>query len=163
MNTNGALLRRAGAGPRTLLHAVTDWQRPIYDDSVDVFISPKQLGEPSNAGGKRDERRWTYNGRPPQAGNLVIDSKGGSLASWGWIAYRYQVELWHAWEGLYFADRYNHAKGNAAEPTNFEVSALTFDERRRNDPRRRDFGNGDGCSLTPVFIHRFGSKHSAAV
>ncbi len=148
VNAYGAALRSAGSGTRRLLHAVTDWKRPIYDDSIDVFISPKSISEPN---GEHHDHRWTYNGRPPQAGNMTIDSRDGSLRSWGWIAYRYKVELWYAWEGLYFTDRYN----KATQPTDFSTSALSFDERRRGDPSRDpqklDYGNGDGLLAYPHY------------
>ena len=136
---NGWVIAEAGGGPGRLLHTVTDFRRPIYGSSVDVFISPRnvRLGSPS------PRLRWTYNGRPPEAGNMTVDSAGGSLRSWGWIAYRYQVELWYAWHALYYTDRYNGAK----QPTELSKSMLTFDQRRKGG--RGDYGNGDGLLVYP--------------
>ena len=139
---NGRAIHAAGGGPGKLLHAVTDHRRPIYNDSVDVFISPANVRSDNPA----PKLRWTYNGRPPSAGNMTIDSQGGSLRSWGWIAFRYSVELWYAWHALYHTDRYNGAR----EPTDLSTSMLTFDQRRDGgDGGGSDYGNGDGLLLYP--------------
>ena len=72
---------------------------------------------------------------------MILDTDGVALRTWGWIAYRYGIELWYAWEGLYFSDRYN---GGA--PTAVFEQAITFDERRKGG---EDFGNGDGVLAYP--------------
>jgi hypothetical protein len=72
---------------------------------------------------------------------MVLDAEGSALRTWGWIAERYHVELWYAWEGLYFSDRYN-----GGGPTDVTRDPITFDERRR---RGTDFGNGDGVLAYP--------------
>jgi hypothetical protein len=87
-------------------------------------------------------RFWTYNGRSPSAGNMTIDKPGTALRTWGWIAERYSLELWYAWEGLYFTDRYNRATG----PTDLMNQPLTYDERRRGG---EELGNGDGLLAYP--------------
>jgi hypothetical protein len=128
--------RREGEaiGPHAkLLRTVTAPPSPDFGDAVDVFIGPAS----------RPPHRWTYNGAPPSAGSLVIDTEGTALRSWGWIAARYGVELWYAWEGTYYADRYNG--GGATDPM---TQPLTFDQRRKgvHDP---DWGNGDGVLVYP--------------
>jgi hypothetical protein len=132
------VIGRAGGGRPGLLRAVTDAPDPRYAGSIDVFISPKALPMPASTGGVR---YWTYNGRPPSAGSMILDSDGVALRTWGWIAERYGVELWYAWEGLYFSDRYN-----AGGPTDVMSEPITFDERRRGGS---DFGNGDGVLAYP--------------
>jgi hypothetical protein len=72
---------------------------------------------------------------------MVLDGDAVALRTWGWIAYRYEIELWYAWEGLYFTDRYN---GGA--PHDVTVEPVTFDERRKGGS---DWGNGDGVLVYP--------------
>jgi hypothetical protein len=130
----------AGGGRPLLLRAVTDVASPVYGDAIDVFISPKNL--PLDATAKRSgQRSWTYNGRPPEAGSMILDTEGTALRTWGWIAYRYDVELWYVWEGLYFSDRYNGGR-----PTDVLREPITFDERSRGGT---DWGNGDGVLVYP--------------
>ena len=128
--------RRLGEaiGPHAkLLRAVTAAPAPDLAGAIDVFLSPAS----------RPPHRWTYNGAPPSAGSLVIDTDGTALRTWGWIALRYGVELWHVWEGTYFADRYN---GGGA--TRVLEEPLTFDQRRK-PLARPDWGNGDGVLVYP--------------
>jgi hypothetical protein len=134
------VIGRSGGGRPYLLRAVTDAASPAYGDAIDVFVSPK--GIPSD-GERKDsgERFWTYNGKPPEAGSMVLDAESSALRTWGWIAERYHVELWYAWEGLYFSDRYNG--GGRMDVMHDPV---TFDERRRGGS---DFGNGDGVLVYP--------------
>jgi hypothetical protein len=72
---------------------------------------------------------------------MILDSDGVALRTWGWIAERYQVELWYAWEGLYFSDRCNRGG-----PTDVLRDPLTFDERHRGGT---DWGNADGLLAYP--------------
>jgi hypothetical protein len=137
---HGLEIRAAGGGAPRLLYAVTDQARPIYRGAVDVFVSPASIPPPEGYG--PGVRFWTYNGRSPSAGNMTIDKPGTALRTWGWIAERYSVELWYAWEGLYFTDRYNRATG----PTDLMNQPLNYDERRRGG---EDFGNGDGLLAYP--------------
>jgi hypothetical protein len=132
---------RAGGGRPALLRAVTDQRLPVYGDSIDVYISPVNFPEGVRAGAPRGERFWTYNGKPPSAGSMILDSDGVALRTWGWIAERYGIELWYAWEGLYFSDRYNRGG-----PTDVLRDSITFDERSRGGS---DFGNGDGLLVYP--------------
>jgi hypothetical protein len=140
VRANGEAIRKAGGGPGRFLHAVTDRPRLVYGDTVDVFISPMAL--PAPAGASSVPRRWTYNGRPPRAGSMIIDTDGVALRTWGWIAHRYDVEVWYAWQALYFLDRYN----GAAQPTDLPRDPVTFDERRRGG---ESVGNGDGVLAYP--------------
>lgn len=131
----------AGGGRPRLLRGVTDIASPVYGDAIDVFISPMNLPTVALERQDRGQRFWTYNGRPPQAGSMILDTDGLALRTWGWIAYRYDVELWYAWEGLYFSDRYN-----GGGPTDVMCDPITFDERRRGG---EDWGNGDGILAYP--------------
>jgi hypothetical protein len=72
---------------------------------------------------------------------MILDTSGVALRTWGWIAFRYDVELWYAWEGLYFSDRYN-----GGGPTDVMRNPLTFDQRRKGGDDR---GNGDGLLAYP--------------
>lgn len=131
----------AGGVRPAFLRGVTDAASPVYGDSIDVFISPANLPGKQLERAHLGERFWTYNGRPPQAGSLILDTDGLALRTWGWIAERYSVELWYAWEALYFSDRYNRGG-----PTDVLRDPLTFDERRRGG---EDWGNGDGVLAYP--------------
>lgn len=132
---------RAGGGRPTLLRGVTDVASSTYGDSMDVFVSPDNLPTIRRQRKGRGERFWTYNGRPPAAGSMILDTEGAALRTWGWIAERYDVDLWYAWEGLYFSDRYNHrASGDVMH------DAVTFDERAAGG---QDWGNGDGVLAYP--------------
>jgi hypothetical protein len=138
---NGEAIRAAGGGWPRFLHTVTAPPHPDFGDTIDVFISPKAV--PGSERG--DTGRWTYNGRAPHAGNMTIDKPGVALRTWGWIAHRYRVPLWYAWEGLYFTDRYN----GATAATAMLESPLTFDQRLAGG---EDFGNGDGVLVWPDAI-----------
>lgn len=135
------VMRAAGGGRPKLLCAVTDAWSPLYGDSMDVFLSPANFPKIAADRAATGERYWTYNGRPPGAGSMILDTDGVALRTWGWIAERYRIELWHAWEGLYFSDRYNHGG-----PTDVLRDPVTFDERSRGG---EDFGNGDGLLSYP--------------
>ena len=132
---------RAGGGRPALLRAVTARVEPVYGDAIDLFIAPDNIPEASAARASSGERFWTYNGRPPQAGSMILDTDGAALRTWGWIAERYGIELWYAWEGLYFSDRYN--KGG---PTDVMLDPITFDQRSHGG---EDWGNGDGLLVYP--------------
>jgi hypothetical protein len=135
----GDEVARAGGGAPRLLRAVTAARSLDYDDAVDVWLSPDLFA--AGARPPDGKRFWTYNGKPPKAGSMILDTDGTALRSWGWIAFRYDVELWHAWEGLYFSDRYNRGG-----PTDVLRDPDTFDERRKGG---RDHGNGDGVLAYP--------------
>lgn len=135
------VIAQAGGGRPEFLRGVTDIADPIYGDSMDIYLSPKNFPQTARARQASGERFWTYNGRPPSAGSMILDTNGVALRTWGWIAERYGIELWYAWEGLYFSDRYN-----AGGPTDVMVDPLTFDERSKRGP---EWGNGDGLLAYP--------------
>ncbi len=135
------VIGRAGGHRPWLLRGVTDAADPLYGDVIDVFISPRNIPTVALAREASGERFWMYNGRPPQAGSMVLDAEGPALRTWGWIAFRYNIELWYAWEALYFSDRYN-----GGGPTDVWTEPITFDERRRHGD---DWGNGDGLLAYP--------------
>jgi hypothetical protein len=131
----------SGGGRPRLLRAVTDAFSSSYGDAFDVFVSPKNIPSIERDRAPLGEHFWTYNGRPPEAGSMTLDAEGSALRTWGWIAERYHVELWYAWEGLYFSDRYN-----GGGPRDVLQDPVSFDERRRGGT---DFGNGDGVLAYP--------------
>ena len=135
------VIRRADGGRPRLLRGVTDQPRASYGDVFDVYFSPKSFAQSLDERRARGELFFTYNGRPPEAGSMILDTDGAALRTWGWIAERYGIDLWYAWEGLYFTDRYNRGG-----PTDVMVDPITFDERSRGGG---DFGNGDGLLAYP--------------
>ena len=116
-----------------LLRMTTAAPNRDFGDAIDVYCAP----------GSRGVHRWTYNGAPPSAGSMIIDSDGSAMRTWGWIGFRYGIELWYAWDGTYFEDRYN--KGG---PTDLLSNPLTFDQRKKHQ-RFPDWGNGDGVLFYP--------------
>ena len=142
VRSDGLGIHAAGGGPGRFLYAVTDQARPIYKGAVDVFVSPRSIPPPAGYGTGAGPHFWTYNGKSPSAGNMTIDKPGTALRTWGWIAQRYQVELWYAWEGLYYTDRYNRAQG----PTDVMHQPITYDERRKGGD---EVGDGDGLLAYP--------------
>jgi hypothetical protein len=140
VRAHGLAIRAAGGGDPRFLYAVPDQPREMYRGGVDVFVSPRGIPAPGGYG--PGVRFWTYNGREPAAGNMTVDKPETALRTWGWIAERYQVELWFAWEGLYYTDRYNQPDG----PTDVMNQPLTYDERRKG---REEHGNGDGLLAYP--------------
>lgn len=128
------------AGDGRLLCAVTASPHPELDGPFDAYFSLDATVAPPRPGVKI----WTYNGRPPRAGSVVIDGEGGGLRTWGWLAERYGLELWYAWETLYVRDRYNEGPGAKLRVPD---DPLTFDERRGG--KGQDRGNGDGLLLYP--------------
>jgi hypothetical protein len=128
--------RVRAAGQGRFLYAVTAEPDPIYGDLVDVYISPFGITSDKPAG----DARWTYNGTPPFAGAMILDTGGAAMRTWGWIAYRYHVPLWYVWDAAYWSDRHNARKrgGERFPPQSaIDSDAVTFDDGE-------DHGNLDG-------------------
>jgi hypothetical protein len=138
----GEAIDAAGIGADRFLLAVTDEPRAEYGGAVDLYISPKAI-PPRADGPAQGTKRWTYNGRPPRAGSMILDTDGVALRTWGWIAFRYGVELWYVWHGLYFTDRYNDGG-----PTNVLKDPLTWDQHTLGI-ENPDYANGDGLLAYP--------------
>lgn len=123
-------VRAAGGG--SFLYAVTDRPHFVYGGLVDIFISPFAV--------TRDEAHWTYNGTPPFAGAMVLDTDGAALRTWGWIAFRWHVPLWYVWDAAYWSDRHNaRRRGGPRFPpaSDLDADAVSFDDGE-------DRGNLDG-------------------
>ena len=126
--------RDAGGGPGRFLFAVTDKPRADYGDLVDLYITLEpQLADPNT--------RWTYNGAPPRAGTMIVDAAAPGTRTWGWLAWRYKIPIWYAWEALYWHDRYNH-KQAPPRALDAHVDATSFDAGD-------DHGNLDGVLALP--------------
>lgn len=102
------LVRQSGGGANRFLFAVTDDPQPSYLDLVDVYFTLwvkrgqfKKVGKPI----------WTYNGRPPGAGAMVVDAASLSVRTWGVIGFRYNIDLWYIWDAMYWHDRHNRDRG----------------------------------------------------
>nr|HEX4312918.1 hypothetical protein [Kofleriaceae bacterium] len=134
--TLAAVVRRSGGGSATFRYAVTADIDPMLGD-VDLFITGHARRSDAVA-------RWTYNGRPPAAGGMVVDSPSPSLRTWGWIAARYAIPTWYVWDALYWHDRHNAKRrheaglGRALD----RRDAVTFDDGD-------DHGNLDGVLAYP--------------
>jgi hypothetical protein len=119
--------------------AVTDEPRPEYGDAIDLYIQ-------WNAAHLTGDRhaRWTYNGKPPRAGAVVVDAETPGIRTWGWIAHRWNIPVWYVWDALYWHDRHNRKgqplPGRALDPGR---DAVTFDDGE-------DHGNLDGVLAYPA-------------
>jgi hypothetical protein len=127
-------VRDAGGGPHTFLFAVTDEKRAEYGDLVDLYIT--QVPELADT-----FVRWTYNGKPPRAGAMVVDAPPPGPRTWGWIAWRYHIPIWYVWDALYWHDRHNRT---SAPPRALDAhaDATSFDNGE-------DHGNLDGVLALP--------------
>ncbi len=133
----GSWLHAAGGG---VWLAVTDGPDWLYGDAVDVLCAPAAPGT-----GPPDHR-WTYNGAPPRAGAMIVDTDGAALRTWGWIGFRHDVPLWYVWDALYWRDRHNARRRGVAKAdvplTDATRDAVTFDDGE-------DHGNLDGVLAYP--------------
>jgi hypothetical protein len=131
-----AAVRAAGGGPTTFRYAVTADPDATLGD-VDLYITLHA---------RRDDRavRWTYNGAPPRAGAMVVDTPAPGLRTWGWIAARYAIPTWYVWDALYWHDRHaakqrhDAGLGHALD----RADPVTFDDGE-------DHGNLDGVLAYP--------------
>lgn len=128
-------VRDAGGGPGKFLYAVTDSPRREYGDLIDLYITltPKRT----------DTGRWTYNGAPPRAGAFVLDATPPGPRTWGWLGWRWNIDVWYVWDALYWHDRHNR-KGAPLPGRAFDIKV---DATSFNDGE--DHGNLDGVLALP--------------
>lgn len=127
-------LARAGDdGPARFLFAVTDQPRAIYGDAIDVYLTPHGLMRDRAT----EPQRWTYNGSPPFAGSMILDTDGVAMRTWGWIGWRWKLPLWYVWDALYWSDRHNSKR-----VADLAKDATTFDDGE-------DHGALDGVLVYP--------------
>jgi len=135
-------VRKAGGG-QEVLYAVTDKPHEIYGDFIDIYMNPWAV---SLAGATGRAERWTYNGSPPSAGGMILDTDGVGTRTWGWIAWRWKVPVWYVWDALYWHDRYSARRKGLARGTvpqsPIDRDAVTFDDGE-------DHGNLDGVLAFP--------------
>jgi hypothetical protein len=130
------LVRDAGGGPSTFLYAVTSKPQTELGTNIDFYITLEA---------KRTDTfpRWTYNGAPPRAGSMIVDTLSPGTRTWGWIAHRYNIPVWYVWDALYWHDRHNRKgaelPGRALVATD---DAVSFDDGE-------DHGNLDGVLALP--------------
>jgi hypothetical protein len=102
-----------------------------------VYIAPTAVRGGVPAG----TQAWTYNGAPGWAGAMVVDADDGTMRSWGWLGFVYDVPLWYVWDALYWRDRHNRGRDRA--PTHdLLTSSITFDDGE-------DHGALDGVLVYP--------------
>ena len=131
-------VRAAGGGPTSFRFAVTDDTHPEYGDAIDLYISPLA----AHLTGDR-VARWTYNGRPPEAGAMVLDAESPGMRTWGWIAWRWNIAIWYVWDALYWHDRHNRkAQPMAQRALDPARDPVSFDDGE-------DHGNFDGVLALP--------------
>ncbi len=129
-----AVAEAVHAANHDMIVAVTDQPRAEYGDTVDLYLDlHAKLADTF--------LRWTYNGSAPGAGSMVVDAAPPGTRTWGWIAWRYRIPIWYAWDALYWHDRHNH---KTAPPRTLDVArdATSFDNSE-------DHGNLDGVLAMP--------------
>jgi hypothetical protein len=137
-------VRRSGGGKNTFMFAVTADPLAEFGD-VDLYFSlHTKRGQAAQLGTKM----FTYNGRPPLAGSMVVDAAPLSTRTWGVIGYRWDIELWYLWDVLYWHDRHNRdrSKDVKGQPLGRALDEST-DSRSFQD--REDGGNLDGVMAYP--------------
>jgi hypothetical protein len=134
VRTLAKAVRDAGGGPGRFVFAVTDEPRAEYGDLVDLYIPLAPHLADTYA-------HWTYNGAPPRAGSMVVDAAPPGTRTWGWIAWRYHLPLWYAWDALYWHDRHNR-KSQPPRALDARADATSFDDGD-------DHGNLDGVLALP--------------
>ena len=116
---------------------------PSLAGSVDYWVSGDNFPEPARTRRRTTaDRFFTYNGHPPHSGSHLLDAPGTGLRTWGWIAHRFDMDMWFLWQGAYYRDIYN--KGPARDP---HLTAGTYD--RRLQGKGYQLGNGDGVLIYP--------------
>ena len=138
VRTLSAAVRAAGGGATSFRYAVTAAPRGEMGDAIDLYIAPDAAHLMGDT-----VARWTYNGRPPAAGSLVVDAAEPGPRTWGWIAWRYQIPTWYVWDALYWHDRHNrHGGPLPGRGIAGGSDAVSFDDGE-------DHGNLDGVLLEP--------------
>lgn len=137
VRTLASEVRRAGGGPGKFLFAVTDEPHDDYGDLIDLYITLRPKLADTHL-------RWTYNGAPPRAGSMVVDTVAPpGPRTWGWIAHRWRIPVWYVWDALYWHDRHN--REGAPLPgrvLDAATDATSFDSGE-------DHGNLDGVLALP--------------
>jgi hypothetical protein len=137
-------IRNSGGGKNTFMFAVTADPFAGFGD-VDLYFSlHTKRGQAAQLGTKM----FTYNGRPPLAGSMVVDAAPLSTRTWGVIGYRWDIDLWYLWDVLYWHDRHNRdrSKDVKGQPLG---RALDASKDARSFQDREDDGNLDGVMAYP--------------
>lgn len=146
--------RAANPQAKPFQFAVTADPAPSFGPAIDIFIA---LGVPTpNApltSGPPTPTFWTYNGRPPRAGNMVIDAPSLSVRTWGAIGHQFNLPIWYIWDALYWHDRHNRnrsrdATGRPLDTAQTAVSFANTDERGNGDGVLATFDRAQGCYPT---------------
>ncbi|MBK9036444.1 MAG: hypothetical protein IPL61_35225 [Myxococcales bacterium] len=119
-----ARVRAAGGGPGRFLYAVTHGPSPALGDAIDVYVASDAV----RRGVAPPAQAWTYNGAPGWAGAMVVDAAhDGTLRSWGWLGFAYDLPIWYVWDALYWRDRHNRGRDQAPEH-DLARAPITFDD-----------------------------------
>ena len=90
-------VRAASGGATSFRYAVTAAPSAALRGPIDLYLA----GSAAHLAGDA-VARWTYNGKPPEAGAMVVDAAEPGVRTWGWIAWRYHIPTWYAWDALYW-------------------------------------------------------------
>ncbi len=131
-------VRAAGGGASSFRYAVTAAPSAALRGPIDLYLA----GSAAHLAGDA-VARWTYNGKPPEAGAMVVDAAEPGVRTWGWIAWRYHIPTWYAWDALYWHDRHQrHGAPLPGRALDVAHDAVSFDDGD-------DHGNLDGVLAEP--------------
>lgn len=125
----------------------SDLIKGLKSEYIDIWCPPADEGSQGyniTAAGERQAAGYevgTYNGHRPGAGTALIDDDAIAMRSWGWIAFKHNIDLWYYWDVAYWSDVHNDG-----QQTDVWNDPLTFDGRSSD---WENLGNGDGTIFYP--------------
>jgi hypothetical protein len=142
-----AVVREQRGDNKNFLFAVTADPNPDFGDAIDLYFSLYPKREQARTLGAK---LFTYNGKPPHAGSMVVDAAPMSMRTWGVIGHRYGIDLWYIWDGLYWHDRHNRDKSKDVKGGKVPLGRkLNVEADARSFRDREDDGNLDGVVAHP--------------
>ena len=121
--------------------------RGSHPEWIDFWCPPASEGTGGYDIAAAAERRaasyevGVYNGHRPGAGTILIDDDAIAPRTWGWIAFKHDIDLWYLWDVTYWRDY----QGDGLQ-TDLWNDPLTFDCEDRD---WENVGNGDGMLFYP--------------
>jgi len=142
---------KSNPGPgRALPLLATSPYVPGLDGAVDIWCAAADDFDPTVASAQRaiGRRYWSYNGRRPQTGAMIIDAPATDPRVNAWAAFKHGSSVYYYWH----ANMWRHNPQKVGERNqNVWVDPVTFDNRGQPGEPLADqgFANGDGVLVYP--------------